>query len=144
MNWFNTNKNKSQCFYIQLDIVEFYLSISENILDTPINFEKQYTDLFDKNRRTIKHYCKSRLYNNHQPWKKKDTDSFFDVTVGSYDGAEVCELVGIYLLSLPASIIDKCWDDGLILLRNVNEQEMDRVRKNVIRIFIEIGFKIEI
>ena len=67
----------------------------------------------------------------------------------SYDGAEVCELVGIYLLSLLANIIDKnnsglyC-DDRLIFLRNVNGQKMDRVRKNVIKIFKEVGFIIEI
>ena len=52
----------------------------------------------------------------------------------SYDGAEICELVGIYLLSLLANIIDEnnsglyC-DDGLISLRNVNGQKMNRVRK---------------
>ena len=38
--------------------------------------------------------------------------------MGSYDGAEVCELVGIYLLSLLAKYIDKndsgsYRDDGL-------------------------------
>ena len=35
-------------------------------------------------------------------------------------------------------------DDGLIFLRNVNGQKMDRVRKNVIKIFKQVGFKIEI
>ena len=43
INWFNAIENKSQCLFIQLDIVEFYPSISENILDTTINFAKQYT-----------------------------------------------------------------------------------------------------
>ena len=149
INWFNAIENKSQCFFIQLDIVEFYPSISENILDNAINFAKQYTDISDENLRIIKHCRKSLLYNNYEPWKKKDTDSCFDVTMGSYDGAEVCELVGIYLLSLLANIIDKnnsglYRDDGLIFLRNVNGQKMDRVRKNVIKIFKEVGFKIEI
>ena len=54
----------------------------------------------------IKHCRKSLLYNNHEPWKKKDTESCSDVTMVSYDGAEICELVGIYLLSLLANIID--------------------------------------
>ena len=35
-------------------------------------------------------------------------------------------------------------DDGLIFLRNVKRQKMDRVRKNVVKIFKEVGFKIEI
>ena len=64
-------------------------------------------DISNENLRIIKHCRKSLLYNNFEPWKKKDTDSCFDVTMGSYDGAEVCEVVGIYLLSLLANIIDK-------------------------------------
>ena len=80
--------------------------------------------------RIIKHCRKSLLYNNQEPWKKKNTDSCFDVTMGGYDGAENCELAGIYLLFLLANIIDKnnsglYRDDGLILLRNANRQNMD-------------------
>ena len=104
-NWFNAIENKSKCFFIQLHIVEFYPSISENIIDTAINFAKQYTDISDKNLRIIKHCRKSLLYNNYEPWKRKGIDSCFDVTMGSYDGAEVCKLVGIYLLSLLTNII---------------------------------------
>ena len=149
INWFNAVENKFQCFFIQLDIVEFYPSISETILDTAINLAKQYTDIFDENLRIIKHCRKSLLYNNHELWKKKDTDSCFDVAIGSYDGAEVCGLVGIYLLSLLANIIDKnnsglYLNDGLIFLCNVNEQKMDRVRMNAIKMFKEVDFKIEI
>ena len=149
INWFSAIKDKSQYFFIQLDIVAFYSSISENILDTAINFAKQYTDISDENLRIIKHCDKSLLYNNHEPWKKKDINTCSDVTMGSYDGAEVCELVGIYLLSLLANIIDKSnsglyRDEWLIFLRNVNGQKMDRVRKNVIKIFKQVGFKIEI
>ena len=58
--------------------------------------------------------------------------------MGSYDGAEICELVGIYLLSLPANIIDKnnsglYRDDGLIFLRNANGQKMKECNKNLQR-----------
>ena len=59
--------------------------------------------------------------------------------MGSYDGAEIYELVTIYLLFLLANI-----DENNSGLRNVNRQNMDRIRKNVIKIFKEVGFKIEI
>ena len=106
-------------------------------------------DISNENLRIIKHCRKSLLCNKQEPWEKKNTDSYFDVTMGSYDGAEICESVGIYLLLLLANIIDKnnsglYHDDGLILLRNVNKQNMDRIRKNVLKIFKEVGFKIEI
>ena len=35
----------------------------------------------------------------NQSWSKRNTDSVFDVTMGSFDGAEVCELVGLFILN---------------------------------------------
>ena len=69
--------------------------------------------------------------------------------MGSYDGAEICELVGICTLSRLSTIIDKndCGlyrDDGLLVLRNVNGQQIDRVRKNTIQTFKDVGFLIDI
>ena len=85
-------ENKSQCKFIQLDIAEFYPSISEEILDNAILFAQQYINIPEKDLRIIKHCRKSLLYNNNEPWKKKNTESCFD-------GAENCELVGIHILS---------------------------------------------
>ena len=69
--------------------------------------------------------------------------------MGSNDGAEICEFTGIYILSQLANLLPRednglYRDDGLILLRNANGQSMDRVRKNVTKLFKDIGFKIEI
>ena len=95
---------------------------------------------------------KSLLFFNDEAWKKKDTDSSFDVTMGSFDGAELCELIGIYIQSLLTDSIELITkeniglyrDDGLILLRNINSQQTDRLRKRIIKKFQSIGFKIEI
>ena len=51
---------------------------------------------------------------------KKINNFLFDVTVGSYDGAETCELAGLYLLNQLNTVIDKSGDglyrrDGLII-----------------------------
>ena len=43
------------------------------------------------------HSRKSLLFSNSDAWIKKSGD-MFDVTMGSFDGAEICELVGLYLL----------------------------------------------
>ena len=50
--------------------------------------------------------------------------------MGSFDGAEVCELVGIYILCFLAKLINKkdCGlhrDDVLLILQNVNGQQID-------------------
>ena len=38
----------------------------------------------------------SLLYVRGNPWVKRRSE--WDVTMGSFDGAEVCELVGLYML----------------------------------------------
>ena len=62
--------------------------------------------------------------------RKKQTESCFDMIMGSFDGAEVCKLVGIYILCFLEKLICKknCGvyrDDGLLILRNVNGQQID-------------------
>ena len=52
-----------------------------------------------KDVEVIFHARKSILYNNGEPWAKKEGGSF-DVTIGTYDGGEVRELIGIYMLYL--------------------------------------------
>ena len=81
--------------------------------------------------------------------RKKNTESYFGVTIGSFDGAEICELVGIHILSLLSNKLDKqstglYRDDGLVLLRNTSKQKTDRIRKDITEIFQNAGFKIEI
>ena len=69
--------------------------------------------------------------------------------MGIYDGAEICELVGIYILTRLATIIKKSsWglyrDDGLVILCNVNGQQIDCTRKTIIKILKDVGFSIDI
>ena len=69
--------------------------------------------------------------------------------MGSFDGTEICELVGIHILSSLSNELDKqsiglYRDDGLVLLRNTSKQTTDRIRKDIIEIFKNADFKIEI
>ena len=50
---------------------------------------------------------KTLLFHNQEPWVKRETDEDFDVPMGCYDGAEVCELVGSHLLNKLSNIVDK-------------------------------------
>ena len=71
IKWFYSIENKSQCKLIQLDIAEFYPSISEGIVDNASLFVQQYINIPEKDLRIIKHCRKSLLYNNNEPWEKK-------------------------------------------------------------------------
>ena len=44
------------------------------------------------------HAIKSFLFSNEKPWMKRE-GNLFDITIGAYDGAEVCELVRIFMLN---------------------------------------------
>ena len=77
----------------------FYPSISEELLEKAINYAMQFDDISQKEREIIFQSKKSSLHSKDQAWTKKG-DTPFDVTMGSFDGAETCELVGLYLLSL--------------------------------------------
>ena len=46
------------------------------------------------------HSCKSLLINNISVWIKRKDDPVFDVTMGSFDGAEISQLVGVHILNV--------------------------------------------
>ena len=100
-----------------------------------------------KERHIILHAKKSLLYNTGEPWGKKTTSNLFDVTMGSYDGAESCELVGAYLLHI---IKEKHGynfglyrDDGLGITQ-ASPRQAERIKKDLCNIFGKHGLKITI
>ena len=73
----------------------------------------------------------------------------FDVTMGSFDGAEICELVGLYLLDKLSTLLKKeCVglyrDDGLAVVKNANGPLLDRPRKDIVTVFKNEGLSITI
>ena len=70
--------------------------------------------------RIIKHSRKLLLFHLEQTWNKKEIGSCFDVTTSSCNGAEICELVGIFT------------------------QKTDKIRKKMIQVFKDNGFSIDI
>ena len=59
IGWFKNLGNKNKHKFIKFDIVEFYPSISEELLDQAINYVKQYTDICDNVITAIKRVRKS-------------------------------------------------------------------------------------
>ena len=89
------------------------------------------------------------LFNKKEPWLEKYGDEEFDVPVGCFDGAEVCELVGVYILHLLKTVTRKenlglYRDDGLGILRNSSGPEIERKRKQIIQIFKSCGANITV
>ena len=67
---------------------------------------------------------------------------FVLVTMGGYGGAEVCELVGTYMLSLISEKYNKndfglYRDDGLGVVKNKSGTETEKIKKNIQKTFKE-------
>ena len=78
--------------------MDFYPSISEKLLNEALAWASDLTTITENDISIIKHARKSLLFGNGKLWTKKDgSNSLFDVTMGSFDGAEICELVGLNL-----------------------------------------------
>ena len=99
LKWFNNITDKSTCSFTQFDIKEFYSSITENILLQTLKFAKQHTNMNKNDLRIINHYCKSLLYFDNKPWRKKTTGRWFDVIMDGFDEAEIWEPVGLCIQS---------------------------------------------
>ena len=85
------------------------------------------------------------LVHKQDTWQKKG-DTTFDVTMGSYDGAETCELVGSFLLSQLQHLDVKIGlyrDDGLAVC-NATPRETENIKKEVCRVFNQNGLRITI
>ena len=69
--------------------------------------------------------------------------------MSSYDGAEVCELVGLFILNLIAPLVGKSnvglyRDDGLAILENASGPESERIKKKIVKVFQQYGLNISV
>ena len=149
INWFTNIPDMQKHSFASFDIDSFYPSITEFLLSKTISFAKNYTTISDKDIDIIMHCRKSLLFDNETAWTKKNHSSMFDVTMGSFDGAEVCELIGLFLLNNLSEKYGKnnvglYRDDGLVLLRNASGSQSERTRKDITREFKKQGLNISI
>ena len=149
IEWFKNIHNKRNASFFVFDIKSFYLLISLNLLEDAINFAKTVCNISGQDIAIIIQARRTLLFNNGEPWVKKVGNEEFDISVGCFDGAEICELVGIYNLYQLKNVIRKenaglYRDDGLGVLRNLSGPEIERMRKRIIKIFKDCGLNIAI
>ena len=113
-------KHNRQNFAVAKYLVSLYSSLHYTSLYSSLLYTHLYTHLYS--------ILIFTLY----------TDSVFDVTMGSFDGAEVCELVGLFILnSLQERFgenVGLYHDDGLAVVNTRSGRLCDKERKELIRI----------
>ena len=149
IDWLKSIPNKKHSSLLQFDIVDFYPSITEELLRKSISFAKAHGHMTDEQVHAIMHARQSLLFKGKEQWMKKNGEGLFDVTMGSFDGAEACEIVGLYLLDKLSSLLGKdnvglYRDDGLGVVRSKSGRRLDKLRKDIVQLFKEEGLTITI
>ena len=107
IDWFKSLPQKDKLHFIKFDIVEFYPLILEELLNHSILFARSITTISDSGINIINHSRKSLPFDKTSSQVKKKNNCLFDVMMGSYGGAEICELIGLHLLNRLSTVIDK-------------------------------------
>ena len=114
-----------------------------------LNFAKTKVDITNQEMSIIMQSRNTLLFNKNQLWVKKSGNEEFDVSMGCFDAAELCEIIGIYILTKLQSILQKdnaglYRDDGLRVTKELPRPEMERKQKQIIEIFKKLGLSITI
>ena len=113
-----------------------------------LNYAKSIEAIDENAVKVIMHSSKSLLFDLDYVWVKKENPNFY-VTMGSYDEAELCELTGLYILSVLSSEFGKekiglYRDDGLSCFQKMTGSQAERVKKRICEIFQSCHLKITI
>ena len=147
LNRYRSYGEKDPASFINFDIVEFYPSITEELLIKAIEFAKRFADIQDNGKDLIIHTKRTVVFSNGEAWEKKDANSGFDVTMGSFDGAETCELVVCYILAQLqpkyGSAVGLCRDDGLGIFKEA-PRKIECIKKDICKIFRQNNLRITV
>ena len=146
IEWFKDIKNKKYLKFINWDIDNFYPSITPTLLEQALDWAMDYVDITTQQRKIINQSCNSFLHFRGQPWMKKGDDSF-DIGMGAYHGAQVCEIVGLFLMSRLAHIKDLLpiiYRDDVLGVTRATSRQQERMRQMITKVFSEYGMSITI
>ena len=145
IKWFQNTNFKTRKQFIQIDIVDYYPSVSNELFQKAIKFANEYTFIDETTINTILNARKTLLYHENRIWTK--TEGGFDIPMGSYDGAELTDLVGLYILhrlkqTVPEIDFGLYRDDGLGMYRRIPATRLNKIIKTIKDLFKEMGLEI--
>ena len=133
VDWFKNIENKKNFVFIIFDVVNFQPSITLKLLENSIKWAETFVEISDKDKDTIIQSRKNFLVKNGEYWVKRK-DEEFDVPMGAFDGAEVADIVGLFMLSElvktnKKAVFTSYKDDGLAI-SDESPQEVEKIMKN--------------
>ena len=148
IDWFKKIKDKKRSTFVQFDIIEFYPSITKELLVRTLNHAREYTDITEEEIEIILASRKSVLSDSRRSRVKSHVDNF-DVPMGAYDSVQVADLVGIYILdtlgrNFNSEQVGLYRIDGIIYIPDSNCPKTSSIQKKIIRTFKLLNSRIRI
>ena len=132
IEWFSALEHKERLNFIQFDLVNFYGSITPQLLNDALTFAAKYKAISDETKSTILQAANSFLCSDGKIWIKKQGGTF-DITMGGFHGAEICDLIGLFILSKLKDITPQIGlyrDDGLAISSGTGRQ-IENLKKKI-------------
>ena len=144
IDWFNSLEDKQSLRFIELDIVSFYPSISSELFNLALDWAASIEEITEEDRELFTYTNMSILVHNGTTWVKKG-DTNFDITMGSYSGAECCDIVGLFLLSKLAHLPIKAgaYRDDFLSVCSLPPFQVEKVKQKVVEVFQQYGLKVK-
>ena len=133
IKWFHDIKDKNKKMFIKFDLDAFYPSITRQLFMEVLKWAGGIVEIAEDEIKTILNSKRSFICKNGEAWVKQNTPDF-DITIGSDEGAEECEMVGLFLLEKLNEIIPKedmgiYRDDGLSVIPDNGPNTARTVKK---------------
>ena len=146
--WFKALRSSKKLSFLVFDIKSFYPSITPELLENAIRWAEKFETITEQDKELFRESRRALLHHGDRYWTKIKNPEF-DVPMGAYDGAECCELCGLFLLDkiISANIgltKENCGiyrDDGLAATE-ANGQSGQRMVQELRRIFLSHGLRL--
>ena len=135
--WFRQLEDKARLSFIVCDIVDYYPSITANLLDQALNWAAGVVEISEDDKALFHHTKNSLLWHKGSTWVKKGEKNF-DVAQGSFDGAETTDLVGLFLLEKLRELeeVDKgLYRDDMLGVTKLHGKEAEKLKQKISTIF---------
>ena len=147
IEWFKLLENKKNSNFIQYDIVNFYPTISEELLNAALDWAKNYVPISNFDRDTIFQARKPIMVFDGKYWTKQKNPNF-DVAMGSYDGAEICDLCGLFLLAelnkLRLNATFGSYKDDGLGVSTASPRQIENIKKKICELYKKHGLQVTI
>ena len=147
IDWFKVLKNKKKLKFIIFDIKNFYPTITPELLEKALKWAEEFIDLTAEEKVIISETRKSLLVMKGSFWSKKQSPEF-DVPMGGFDSAEICDIVGLFLLNelekLKLNAEFGLYKDDGLGVSSASPKQVEAIKKKICETFRQHNLEITI